>query len=394
MINIFAWLYSLFVADIFLIGQIPIIGGINLLQITIILMLLVCYFIEKRILIDRWMRWYVLFLIFYFISSVFTEYEKGFFRFLSSQLIGGYTLYYSTYVFLKHKISWGYLIYPLVVIGILDSIVTIFQAYGYPIQNPLLNYFVIDVEQENLLSSNQNLLGLSISGLYSNPVFNGHYLLFFCVCSFFLLISKKKRARYLGIISSTFILIGLFFCQQRGAFFVSLAVWMYVIYRYFSKIFKSKYIAIILLSIMSLYAISHINGFLESSDSRLISDSDSGREMLLKGSIDYYIQHPFMGGYAECAHLLGRPSHNLFVSAFLAGGFFGGIILVCFVIKLIIIAKQQARQGGVYVLVSLLFLGLVLDSFVHNTGFVEGEPATFLALALLVYIEKYKGGLL
>ena len=40
MIIIFKWLYTVLIADIFLIGQIPVFGGINLLQITIILMLL------------------------------------------------------------------------------------------------------------------------------------------------------------------------------------------------------------------------------------------------------------------------------------------------------------------------------------------------------------------
>lgn len=387
---IFKWLYTILIADIFLIGQIPIIGGINLLQITIILMLLLCYSIEKNFLFDKWLKWYACFVIFYFISAEFTGYESGFFRLLRSQLIGCYTLYYSTYVLLKHKVSLNYFIYPLVIIGILDSIVTISQAYGIPIQNPLLNYFVIDTDQEDLLSSNQNLLGLSISGLYSNPVFNGHYLLVFCISSLFLLFSIKKKIQYIGIISSTFILIGLFFCQQRGGFFISLIVWLYLIYRYISKEIKSKYLTVIVLSVGLLYAISHLMGFLESSDSRLLSESDSGREMLLRGSIDYYIEHPIIGGYAACVHLLGRPSHNLFVSAFLAGGLLGGITLICFIIKLTIIALKQVIMNDIISPISLLFIGLVADSLVHNTGFVEGEPATFVALVLLVYTKKIK----
>lgn len=391
MIIVFKWLYTIFIADIFLIGQIPIIGGINLLQITIILMLLICYSIEKGFLVDKWLRWYVCFVIFYFISAVFTGYESGFFRLLSSQLVGCYALYYSTYVLLKHKVSLNYLVYPLVIIGILDSIVTICQAYGVPIQNPLLNYFVIDADQEDLLSSNQNLLGLSISGLYSNAVYNGHYLLVFCISSLFLLFSSEKKMQYIGIISSTFILIGLFFCQQRSGFFISLIVWLFLIYRYISREFKNKFLTLLVLVVGLLYVISHLMGFLESSDSRLISESDSGREMLLRGSIDYYMQHPFIGGYAACVHLLGRPSHNLFVSAFLAGGLLGGITLISFIIKLTIIAFKQVTMDGLISPISLLFIGLVADSLVHNTGFVEGEPAAFVALVLLVYTKKIKG---
>lgn len=394
MINVFAWLYSLLMADIFLIGQIPIFGGINLLQITIILMLFVCCSIEKKIFVDKWMMWYGCFVLFYFISSVFTGYETGFFRFLRSQLILCYTLYFSTYVLLKHNISWSHIIYPLVIIGILDSYVTILQANGYPIHNPLLNYFAKDTEQEDVLSLNQNLLGLSISGLYVNPVFNGHYLLVFCVCSLFLLFNTPKRVQCLGIILSTFILAGLFFCQQRGAFFISLAIWIYIIYRYMSSKLKNRFIAIILFSVISIYAISHLIGFLESSDSRLINMSDPGRKILLKESFNYYMQHPLMGGYAACVHSLGHPSHNLFISAFLAGGLFGGIILVCYIIKLSIMAIKQIRLSDLLALVSLLFLGLLVDSFVHNTGFVEGEPATFFALALLVYAKKYNRRLL
>lgn len=394
MIIIFKWLYTVLIADIFLIGQIPVFGGINLLQITIILMLLVCYYIEKKILFDKWLKWYLCFVVFYFISAVFTGYESGFFRFLSSQLVGCYTLYYCTYVLLKQKVSLNYLLYPLVIIGIIDSIVTICQAYGFPIQNPLLKYFVIDIEQEDLLSSNQNLLGLSISGLYSNPVYNGHYLLVFCISSLFLLFSNKKKIQFIGIISSTFILIGLFFCQQRSGFFISLTTWLFLIYRYISKKIRNQFLTIIVLSIGFLYTISHLMGFLESSDSRLISESDSGREMLLMGSIDYYLQHPILGGYAACVHLLGRPSHNLFVSAFLAGGLLGGTTLICFIIKLIVIALKQVTRNNIISPISLLFIGLVADSLFHNTGFVEGEPATFLALVLLVYTQKVRKELL
>lgn len=390
MIIIFKWLYTIFIADIFLIGQIPIIGGINLLQITILLMLLICFSIEKKILVDKWLTWYACFVIFYFISAVFTGYESGFFRLLSSQLVGCYALYYSTYVLLKHNVSLNYLIYPLVIIGILDSIVTICQAYGVPIQNPLLNYFVIDADQEDFLSSNQNLLGVSISGLYSNPVFNGHYLLVFCISSLFLLFSVKKKIQYIGIVSSTFILIGLFFCQQRGGFFISLTVWLFLIYKYILKEIKNKFLTVIVLSVGLLYAISHLMGFLELSDSRLLSESDSGREMLLRGSFDYYMQHPIIGGYAACVHLLGRPSHNLFVSAFLAGGLLGGITLTCFIVKLTVIALKRATMNNIISPISLLFIGLVADSLVHNTGFVEGEPATFVSLALLVYTIKMK----
>ena len=390
MIIIFKWLYTIFIADIFLIGQIPIIGGINLLQITILLMLLICFSIEKKFLVDKWLTWYACFVIFYFISAVFTGYESGFFRLLSSQLVGCYALYYSTYVLLKHNVSLNYLIYPLVIIGILDSIVTICQAYGVPIQNPLLNYFVIDADQEDFLSSNQNLLGVSISGLYSNPVFNGHYLLVFCISSLFLLFSVKKKIQYIGIVSSTFILIGLFFCQQRGGFFISLTVWLFLIYKYILKEIKNKFLTVIVLSVGLLYAISHLMGFLELSDSRLLSESDSGREMLLRGSFDYYMQHPIIGGYAACVHLLGRPSHNLFVSAFLAGGLLGGITLTCFIVKLTVIALKRATMNNIISPISLLFIGLVADSLVHNTGFVEGEPATFVSLALLVYTIKMK----
>lgn len=394
MIIIFKWLYTVLIADIFLIGQIPVFGGINLLQITIILMLLVCYSIEKKILFDKWLKWYLCFVVFYLISAVFTGYESGFLRFLSSQLVGCYTLYYCTYVLLKQKVSLNYLLYPLVIIGIIDSIVTICQAYGFPIQNPLLKYFVIDIEQEDLLSSNQNLLGLSISGLYSNPVYNGHYLLVFCISSLFLLFSNKKKIQFIGIISSTFILIGLFFCQQRSGFFISLTTWLFLIYRYISKKIRNQFLTIIVLSIGFLYTISHLMGFLESSDSRLISESDSGREMLLMGSIDYYLQHPILGGYAACVHLLGRPSHNLFVSAFLAGGLLGGTTLICFIIKLIVIALKQVTRNNIISPISLLFIGLVADSLFHNTGFVEGEPATFLALVLLVYTQKVRKELL
>lgn len=216
-------------------------------------------------------------------------------------------------------------------------------------------------------------------------MFNGHNLLVFCIASLFLLFKDDKRLQYLGIIASTIILVGLFFCQQRGAFFISIAIWMFMVYRYISRRLNSKFLTMLLFVVVLLFIASHIIGFLESSDSRLISDSDSGREMLLRESINYYIKHPLLGGYAACIHLLGRPSHNLLVSAFLAGGLVGGIVLLSLLWQLLILAIKNIRAESVISPISFLFLGLLADSMVHNSGFVEGDPSTFLAMALLVY---------
>lgn len=49
MIAWFKWLYALLIADVFLIGQIPIVGGINLFQVTAILMLLTYFSMEKKL---------------------------------------------------------------------------------------------------------------------------------------------------------------------------------------------------------------------------------------------------------------------------------------------------------------------------------------------------------
>lgn len=145
MIAWFKWLYALLIADVFLIGQIPIVGGINLFQVTAILMLLTYFSMEKKLLVDKWLILYGLFVFCFFISAVLTGYESGFFKFVRSQLIGCYTLYLATYVLIKRNISWNYLLYPLVIIGVVDTIATLCQANGIPVQNPLLNYFVIDV---------------------------------------------------------------------------------------------------------------------------------------------------------------------------------------------------------------------------------------------------------
>ncbi len=249
---------------------------------------------------------------------------------------------------------------------------------------------MIDLDQEEILSSNSNTLGFSISGLYANAVFNGHNMLFFCISALFLLYSSDKKFQLMGIVSSAIIIIGLFYCQQRGAFFISIVVWLFIIYRYFSTRVNSKLLTLFLFIILLLVLVPQIMGFLESSDSRLISDSDSGRGMLLRESINYYLEHPLFGGYAACIHQIGMPSHNLLVSAFLAGGFFGGVILLILIFKLLMLVFKNFRQQSVISPISLLVLGLITDSMVHNTGFVEGDPSTFLSMALLVYAFKYK----
>lgn len=383
-------LYIFYITSIFLIGQIKPLGlPINFNIIFTILLFIFCFATERKLYTDKLLNYYWLFIAFYGLSALVTGYFIDFFHFLYSSVLMAYIAYWSTIIVARNYNINTILPYNIILIGVFASIVTISQGMGIPIENQFVDALTMNKNSTDDFVYNGYDWGFALSGIYLSPVINGRYLLFFFLISLLLI---KNKYNIIYIIITTIILVGIFICQQRSAFYLSLFSLSVLILKYKSKskVFKYVYLGTIIISIMVL--LPYFLDYLNTSGSRLTENSGTGREEIWPVAIDFYLSNPIFAGNRLFMEITHMTSHNLLLSAFIAGGFLGGIILSVFVIRLI--SKSIKTIFGKYnnynsLVISLMIFSLIGDSMVHNFGFVQADLPMFIALALYyIFIEN------
>lgn len=395
MIIFFKIIYILYICSIFLIGDLYIGLPLNLLQLTTLVLLILCFLSEKNIPNDANIILISVFLVFYFVSAVLTGYEIDYYKLLMSNFFISYVGYWATEILIKKYKTYTILIVPVTIIGTLNALVTIAQALNYPIPSYIIQYLMQNKDALNIVTNTGYTLGTSISGLYLTPVINGHYLLFSFIISL-LCVFYRNTIRIIPFLISCIILIGLFFCQQRSPFYLSILALLYVtikLTRYNLK-FKILFFAIILVSVFVIAP--HLFDYISSSGSRLLDITTTHRNIIWKEAIEFYFNHPFIGGLRLFVDKTQFWPHNLIVSGFLAGGFLGGTILLFLVVRLLIQTLNSINlfngTNPEILIIGCLLISLILDSMTHNTGIVDGDRLTFIAISLCYYnnIQPYR----
>lgn len=387
---IFLFTITSFFFSYYLFGGLRLFGlPFNLVQLTSGVLLLLCLYDDGKIFIDKYVKLYVVFLIFYGISSLYTNYFDNYIQRLIRFILISYIAYWSSQkLVFKYNLFWPFL-FPIILIGVFDSIVTVSQAFGSHYFDSILESIgSFDEEESQNIDIRGDLLGRSVSGIYPNPVRNGHYLLFMFAISFLL---QTRRFSLIYFIPSIILLVGLFFCQQRSAFFFSILILAFFIYKY-SRI-KKHMIIFVFLFMLLLISLPSILNVLSSFGTRMNSLDSTGRDDVALAAFYYYLDHPILGGYKAFTEMFGYPSHNLIISAFLAGGLFGGIILIYMVFDQI---KNSIKCLNKYNNTTLLVFscalwGMIGDSMLHNSGYVEGDTTTWICCGFLfAYLKRIK----
>jgi len=387
--HLFPYVYGLFILAQFMIGQIYIPGlPINILQISTLLTLSFCFVIEHKIPNDKYMIMYFVFLFFYFISAGLTGYPDRLIHILTSQLPISITIYWATKILIQKYNTLLPIAIPAIIAGVIDSIITISQAIGNPILSPIIVMLMQNTEATDLVIQD-GVLGISICGLFANPVFNGHALLFCFVSSLF---AVQGRYKLPCLICSTIILTGLFFCQQRSAFYLSIFTLVFIGWKIMHNNSKTRIKVILSLLFILLYILPYIESYALETNSRIIDTNMTGRDTIWKYASDFIQNNLLLGGYDLFVQQTGKYPHNIFFSAFLAGGLIGGFILLLMISNLFIGALKSLRyynNTNTSLLVSTcLVITLIGDSFSHNTGWVEIDFASFLATSLCLYYNE------
>jgi hypothetical protein len=359
-------------------------------------MLVWCFF-DGCLKIDRFLKWYFVFLFFQFIAAIATGFLPQFFSKLMGTYLAAIVLYLATKnVILKYK-GGLLIICTIVVVGLLNSVVCIGQFYGSPLAITIPQFLHIDLGEEMMefYENNDDFHGLFVGGLMG-IVSSGYFLSAAAILSLY---NKKGNITFLNWMFFALILFGLFLVQERAGFYFGLlCVFLYYVIN--TRRSRKSLLATIIVFVLGIFVLIHYGGDLVSLEEMRYSTLGTNtltRRSLFRNGWLFFMDNP-LGGYDafEAAHL-GHP-HNLIMNSLLYGGLMGGIVILCLIGKqLVIIFKIlhlsyiRKKYSLTLVVFCLAYFDYTLISLLHNASLVAGTPMFFLlwgAVSMLLEIEN------
>lgn len=371
----FKILYILFFIAALLYNSIHLFGGLTPRNIMAMVMFLACVVEDRRVLWDKWFGIYLVFLLFFGLSSMLTGYLLLFIQRLVGYYFVGYVGYWSTKILLKKYNAVRLLVSLFLIIGFVDEIVTIGQFYNLPYFTIIPQYLGIGVDTELLenMDVGEAAMGLVLPGILGTDVYNGYFLMVVGILSFYFL---RSGFRFIALIPWLLAVVASFMAQQRAPFYVLLIISVFILFKAV-LLGKSqlKWILVVVFLALIPIGVQYLFDFLLGGDTRFnIGTESTGRDEIYQKAIDYINNNLFLGGYFDS----GLAPHNMLLTAWIAGGFFGFVaIVVLTVMQLVEVLKLSLKKLGshyfVYLLFGLAFVGFTMNSMFHNAGMTSGD---------------------
>lgn len=226
--------------------------------------------------------------------------------------------------------------------------------------------------------SGSELEGRTTGGLNIGVILFGHYGATLAILSVYYLVKGNislinKLFYILGFIVG---FVGIFVSASKSPFVAFIAVLVLFFYLWYGKIKSAIIIAFfgILLGSFYIEIVSFLNQYFNSNflDRLLYTievGEDEARGNLMSVAINEFIESPFFGNamLIQEGGMAGSYPHNLIVEAFMATGFFGGIIFLFWEIKCLRITVKSIKIHSEISWIALLFLQhLVFGMFSKN----------------------------
>ena len=145
----FKILYSIFLVVSLFYSTVPILGPISIRHIMTIIMLGMCYF-EGGLKLDRFLKWYMLFLLFYTVVEAGSGYSSYVFGKLLGTYLASIALYISSKIIIEKYQAAHLIINILVILGLINAIEAIWQFTGSPIAQILPQILHITLSEEDI----------------------------------------------------------------------------------------------------------------------------------------------------------------------------------------------------------------------------------------------------
>lgn len=344
---------------------------------------------------DKYFAIYAVYIIFYWLSTLVEGYAIEGIRRLVGDFFVAYVAYWSTKIICIKYRSVGYLVYTLLILGLLDAAVTTCQVLH-------LSYFDSFLEAFQLISyeplkdveyTSRDMMGLAIAGIMSSPVSNGHFLMLSAILSLYLC---KNRINILALALFVFLIVGSFFAQLRTSFFLAVTLSTLVLYKSISS--KRTALTIILEVIffaLVLYGGSRLYVLVTAGTNRYaeLGLQLNDRDIIYSTALNFIGDHPIFGFFHTFVDTYKMYPHNFFLNAYLYSGLFGFIAIIILAAKQLTVAIKNlfAKSGQIFyevIVFSAVFIGLFGNGMTHNISLANGDVMTWLIWGALIYVRK------
>ena len=371
----FKILYILFFITALLYNSFRLFGEITPRNVMTVIMFLACVIEDRRVLVDKWIGFYFLFLLFFALSSMITGYLQPFLHRLIGYFFVGWVGYGATKILVKKYDAVRLLIYLILIIGMLDSVVTMGQFFNLPYFTVIPQILGIGVDTELLESLNvgDEAFGIVLPGIMGNDVYNGYFLMVVGVLSLYYL---RFGFKIIGLMPWLMAVVASFMVQQRAPFYLLLVISVVV---FFKAILlgksRIKWMFVLALLIVVPVGFNYLFDLLITGNTRYnIGLETTGRDEIYQQSMDFISNNMLFGGFFKS----GLAPHNMFLTAWIAGGVFGFIAITIMTIMQItavirLLIKKIDNEEFVCLLFGLAFVGFTMNSMFHNAGMTSGD---------------------
>lgn len=389
--TLFKIFYVLYVVATLFYSAIYVVGIITPKQLFAVVMFMVCVTTSSKIEFNRYWGFYFVFIFFFGLSSLFTGYVVDFLNQLIGQYFVAYVAFWSTKILVCKYDGTRVLLNTLIVAGVLDAFITIFQAYGIGLGDNLLSILRLSNAQNYLdvhNVENRDFLEFVLPGMFSAGVYNGYYLMTVG------LLSLYPQLRKINIFLLTPWLVMLFACfctQQRGPLLIMVVLSVFVIYRVLRTRTSTyfRFIVIFMFLIVVVYALEISYGLIMSGESRMaeLGYDSTGRDYIYSFTWNYFLDHPIIGGYYYLTDNYGIAPHNLILNALIYGGILGGSALISLVVMQMrpivgVLIKNNSTVSHTAFIVGVGYIAFTLNSFLHNKSIVTGDALLWMLWAV------------
>lgn len=378
--------YIVFLISIIFYTNIKVVGPLTPRHIMSIMMFVICILEDNRVFLDKYFRWYLLFIFCFGFSSLWTYFLSDFLKFLLAYFFVAYVAYWATMILIKKYNGTTVLVNTFVVFGLLNALTTIGQFFEIDIFNRIPEIMRINVSEDffELAEETDEFVGRSLPGLFSAAVQNGYFGM---TATLLALWYQNKRFSLIRLIPWGICMIGLYVTQQRAPFFITSALSFFILFKVLGKerdgltpILRLAFVVGIILGVFFLW------GYISSSEIRYVQGfQDRSRSGIIRKVMEYLSQHVLFGGRFHSQSLGIRPPHNLFLNAWLYGGVLGFIAVAVITVKQVVaVVKQVLSENAmdeyeyVSTILGLTFLAYTGNAMVHNQSIVTGDSVIWI----------------
>lgn len=393
-------IYKHIILYIFLISSILLNGliiGTYSIRIYVSVIILIYLISNKaKFPLKKEVKWYILFIIFYWIAlNVNGEIKEiNFFKYLFGRYLICLIAIYATSSMIKEPKTLYNIIVLLVIIGVINGIVSIMQFSGNS-QALIITSILHPTEyyQERFESYGEfdSGLGIGVVGLFGSIVKNGYLSSVFAVLSLYIYnYSKRIPIKILCLIASFFLLYTVFLTQQR---FVSIATALFFLFYFYQN--KKMFFTLLIISIASfILFVDSESLFNQENIGRLSNLYDETRIKLFNLSLQFISENLFFGGqmafarFLESNGLIVLSAHNIIFNAFIYSGVFGAFFVILVYFKMliqgvkIILSKLHYNSTSFFIAGSLAIY--LLNSLTHNASLVSGDEIIWILYIMLL----------